>query len=51
MTHGSPVGLGVTAAAVTIAAECLRADEALDGLHEGANATHNLDLPTVVANS
>ncbi|MDF2092577.1 ADP-ribosylglycohydrolase family protein [Knoellia sp. 3-2P3] len=51
LTHGSPVGLGVTAAAVTIAAECLRADEALDGLHEGANATHNLGLPTAVSNS
>lgn len=50
LTHGSPVGLDVTAAGVTIAAHCLRADDAQDGLHEGANATHELPMPTADSN-
>lgn len=44
LTHGSPVGLDVTAAGITVAAHCLRSPDAQDGLHEGANATQHLPL-------
>ncbi|MFW5473145.1 ADP-ribosylglycohydrolase family protein [Knoellia sp. CPCC 206450] len=50
LSHGSPVGLGVTAAGIAVAAHCIRCDDAQDGLHEGANATHHLGLPTSVSN-
>lgn len=46
LTHGSGLGLDVTTAAVTIMAECLKADDTLDGVHEGANAAQELGLPS-----
>lgn len=51
LTHGSGLGLDVTTAAVTIMAECLKADDTLDGVHEGANAAQELGLPSQLTDS
>lgn len=51
LTHGSTVGLDVTAAAVTVLLGCLGRDDLLDGIHDGANAVHDLALPALDSNA
>ncbi len=51
LTHGSPVGLDVTSAGVTIAGACMAAPDVLEGVHEGANEAQEMGLPSSLSDT